>query len=296
MNALNLQGMGVALVTPFTPDGDIDYRQLALLLDRQIGSGADFIVVLGTTGETPTLTADERRDVQHFAARHVAGRVPLVIGKGGNCTAAVIEELTHGDLDGYCAVLSVAPYYNKPNQEGLYRHFKAIADASPLPVILYNVPGRTGVNIAADTTLRLAEHPNIAAIKEASGNVGQAESIIGKAPEGFTVFSGDDALTVELMSRGARGVISVVGNACPRLFSTMVHHMLAGRTAEAAAINSTLTPLYPLLFADGNPAGIKCLLNTLDPTFCPSLRLPLTEVSEETAQKISDFARKVAVN
>lgn len=284
-----IQGLGVALVTPFTADGVIDYPRLAALLDHQIQSGADFIVVLGTTGETPTLTVQERIDVQHFVARHVDGRLPLVIGKGGNCTAAVIDELSHGDLDGYCAILSVAPFYNKPNQEGLYRHFTAIADHSPLPIIVYNVPGRTGVNISAATTLRLAAHPNITAIKEASGLVDQARDILGSAPEGFTLLSGDDALTHELMGHGARGVISVLGNAYTAEFARMVHLDLEGRTDEAAAIHRRFEPLYPLLFADGNPAGIKSLLHSLFPDFCPALRLPLTEVSDATDAKIRDF-------
>ncbi len=288
MNPTIPQGLGVALVTPFTDDNRIDFPTLKNLIERQIRNGVDFIVALGTTAETPTLTLDERIEIQHFIADTVADRIPLIIGKGGNCTAAVVEELSHGNLDGYSAILSVAPFYNKPSQQGLISHFTEIADHSPLPVVLYNVPSRTGVNLSADTTVALAAHPNIVAIKEASGNIAQAAEILRRAPRNFKVFSGDDALTLPLMSLGACGVISVVANAMTAEFSRMVNSILRSDIDSAARIHHTLSPLLKLMFADGNPAGIKALLNIMG--LCNNrLRLPLTPASENTMLNLRKF-------
>lgn len=294
-NSIRLSGMGVALVTPFTPQNTIDFPALGRLIDYQIEGGASFIVVLGTTAETPTLTPAERQAVQEFVASHVNGRVPLVLGKGGNNTAALIEDLRTSDLTGYSAILSVAPYYNKPTQQGLYSHFNAIADASPLPVILYNVPGRTGVNLSAATTLALALHPRIIAIKEASGSVTQAAEIAAKAPEDFFVLSGDDALTLPLIGVGATGVISVLGNAYPRRFSRLVNDALSGHAAAARTAHHLFGPLYRLLFAEGNPAGIKSALAAME-LLQPGLRLPLTPVSEATDTAIRQFVQEVSDN
>lgn len=223
MSRFNLKGMGVALITPFHNDKSIDYDALARLLEYQIKNGVDFLVVLGTTAETATLTAEEKAGIRNYVAQRVAGRVPLVIGIGGNNTMAVVDELRNTDLSAFSAVLSVVPYYNKPSQEGIYRHYEAIANASPLPVILYNVPGRTGVNMTAETTLRLAaDFPNIVGIKEASGNFSQIDEIIKRKRDDFMVISGDDGITFPLITLGAVGVISVIGQRFPREFSRMV--------------------------------------------------------------------------
>lgn len=286
MAHINLQGMGVALVTPFKSDKSIDFDALARLLDYQIQNGADYIVVLGTTSENPTLSPDEREQVKRFVVSHTASRIPLVLGCGGNDTAAIVRELADADLSPYSAILSVVPYYNKPSQEGIYRHYAAIAQASHLPVILYNVPGRTGVNMTADTTLRLAaDFSNIAGIKEASGNMAQVDRIIRHKRPDFMVISGDDAITFPLVALGAVGVISVIGNAFPREFSRMVHLALSGDYASARAIHHSLTDMYGLMTADGNPAGIKCLLNAMG--YCADeLRLPLVSASAATRDHI----------
>ena len=286
MARINLKGMGVALITPFHADKSIDFDSLARLLEYQIKNGTDYLVVLGTTAETPALTADEKRRVREFVAERVAGRIPLVIGIGGNNTAAVVEELRTTDLSAYSAVLSVVPYYNKPSQEGIYRHYEAIATASPLPVILYNVPGRTGVNMSADTTLRLAkEFPNIIGVKEASGNITQMDDIIKRKPEEFMVISGDDGITFPLITLGAVGVISVIGNAFPKEFSRMVRLALGGDYERALLIHHRFTELFSLLFVDGNPAGVKCLLHAMG--FIENeLRLPLVPTRITTYEKI----------
>lgn len=278
--------MGVALITPFKTDKSIDFDALAKLIEYQIKGGTDFFVVLGTTAETPTLTPDERRQVREFVAERVNGRVPLVIGCGGNCTRSVIEELQSMDLSAYSAVLSIVPYYNKPSQQGMYEHFKAIAQASPLPIILYNVPGRTGANMTAETTLRLAnDFPNIAAIKEASGNMTQMDDIIKHKKEDFLVFSGDDGIAFPLITLGAVGVISVIGNAFPREFSRMVRLALDGQYDPARIIHHKFTDLFSLLFVDGNPAGVKCVLNAMG--FIENeLRLPLVPTRLTTYEKI----------
>lgn len=280
------KGMGVALATPFTESGEVDYDALAGMVRSQLAGGVDFICVLGTTAETPCLTAAEKRTIKDLVVQEVDGRVPLLLGCGTNCTATVTDFLRHGDLSGIDGVLVVCPYYNKPTQEGLYQHFKAVAAATELPVVLYNVPGRTGVNLEAATTLRLAgECPNVVAIKEASGRIEQIRTLIEQAPAGFEVISGDDALTLELIGYGATGVISVIANACYAEFGTMVHAALAGDIATATAANGRLTELYTLLTVDGNPAGLKSLL-AVQGKAQNRVRLPLVPAREETYLKI----------
>lgn len=286
MSQINLQGMGVALVTPFKADKSIDWDTFAHLLDYQIDNGVDYLVVLGTTSENPTLEPSERAEIRQFVTSHVAGRVPLVLGCGGNNTSAVIRELLTTDLSAFSAILSVVPFYNKPSQEGIYAHYAAIAKSSPLPVILYNVPGRTGVNMTAETTLRLAaDFPNIVGIKEASGNMVQVDEIIKHKSPDFMVISGDDAVTFPLITLGAVGVISVIGNAFPREFSRMVRLALEGDYAAARTIHHRFNDLFGLLFVDGNPAGVKCVLNLMG--LCENeLRLPLVPTRITTHERI----------
>ncbi len=276
-----ITGTGVAIVTPFTNDGKVDFVALERLLIHLIGGGVDFIVAMGTTSEAVTLTNDERKQVIDFVKKQVNGKVPIVLGVGGNNTLAVVEQLKETDFTGIDAILSVAPYYNKPNQRGLYAHFSAIAEQSPVPIILYNVPGRTSSNLAAATTLRLArDFDNIIAVKEASGDLAQVMEIISEKPEGFMVFSGDDALTFPLIVLGAEGVISVVANLLPSEFSSMVDHAMKRRVDEAKVLHYQMLPLINLLFADGNPAGIKAALQIRG--ICDNnLRLPMVPVSKE---------------
>lgn len=276
----------MALITPFKADKTVDYDALARLLEYQIKNGVDYLVVLGTTAETATLTADEKKALRGFIAERVNGRVPLVIGIGGNNTMSVIDEIKNTDLSHFSAILSVVPYYNKPSQEGIYQHYSAIAEASPLPVILYNVPGRTGVNMSAETSLRLAkEHANIVGIKEASGNISQMDEIIKNKPDDFMVISGDDGITFPLITLGAVGVISVIGNAFPREFSRMVRLALNGDYDSALLIHHRFTELFSLLFVDGNPAGVKCLLHAMG-YIENELRLPLVPTRITTYEKI----------
>lgn len=278
--------MGVALVTPFTATKEIDFQALERVINHVIDNGADFLVVLGTTGETPTLSADEKAAIMSFVKEKAAGRLPLVIGIGGNDTAEIVRQVSDTDLSGYSAILSVVPAYNKPSQDGIYYHFKSIVEASPLPVILYNVPGRTGVNMTADTTLRLArEFPNIIGIKEASGNMTQIERLIRERPERFAVISGDDGMTYPLMTLGAGGVISVLGNAYPKDFADMVHLCLEGNYIEAVDYHHKYREIIRLLFADGNPAGVKCVMHDMG-LIENVLRLPLIPVHKETASEI----------
>ena len=287
---VSLRGMGVALATPFKTDFSIDFDALEHLINYQIENGADYLVVLATTSEAVTLTCPERHAVARFVAEKAAGRVPLIMGMSNNCTAELVRHIPEVDFTGYSAILSVVPYYNKPSQEGIYRHFRAIAETSPLPLVLYNVPSRTGKNMEAETTLRLArEFPGkIAGIKEASGNLEQALAIITGKPDGFSVVSGDDALTRRLIGLGAEGVISVVGNALPRLFSTMVHLTLNDTaSAEAEEIDRSLQALDKALFAEGNPSGLKCLLHHLGLAE-NVLRLPLVPVGEATDRAIAE--------
>ena len=287
--------MGVALITPFNEDGTIDFPALARLIEYQIQNGIDYLVALGTTAETPTLTEDEKARVRAFIIEKVNGRVPIVLGLGGNNTNAIVENLKTQNFDGIDAILSVVPYYNKPSQEGIYQHYKAIASATKLPVILYNVPGRTGVNMTAETTWRLArDFDNIVAIKEASGNITQMDDIIKNKPSDFMVISGDDGITFPLITLGAVGVISVIGNAFPREFSRMVRLALNGDYASALTIHHRFTELFSLLFVDGNPAGVKCLLHAMG-YIQNQLRLPLVPTRITTYEKIRDVLQKLNI-
>ena len=287
------KGLGIALVTPFKADGSVDYDALQRLLEFQLSHGADFICLLGTTAETPTLTTEEKQKIRNLVVERTAGRVPLLMGCGGNCTQAVINELRNTDWTGIDGVLSVCPMYNKPSQEGLYQHFKAISEASPVPVVLYNVPGRTGVNMTAETTLRLARDcENVVAIKEASGNITQMDDIIKNKPADFDVISGDDGITFPLITLGAVGVISVIGNALPAEFSRMVRLALRGEYDPALRIHHKFTELFKLLFVDGNPAGVKAMLSAMG-MIENNLRLPLVPTRLTTMQQISAITREL---
>ena len=289
------KGLGIALITPFKSDGEVDYEALTRLVEYQIQNGVDFLCIMGTTAETPCLSADEKKILKKKLVERVAGRVPLLMGCGGNNTAAVVKDLREGDWSGIDGILSVCPYYNKPSQEGLYQHFKAIAEASPVPVVLYNVPGRTGVNMSAETTLRLArDFENIVAIKEASGDITQMDDIIKNKPSDFMVISGDDGITFPLITLGAVGVISVIGNAFPREFSRMVRLALNGDYASALTIHHRFTELFSLLFVDGNPAGVKCLLHAMG-YIQNQLRLPLVPTRITTYEKIRDVLQKLNI-
>jgi 4-hydroxy-tetrahydrodipicolinate synthase len=295
MGHINLKGMGVALVTPFQKNGDVDYPALSRLVDYQLQNGTDFLVVLGTTAETPTLTSAEQKDIIRLVVDKVNGRIPVVLGVGGNNTRAVTDKLQTDDFTGIDAILSVVPYYNKPSQEGMYQHFKQIANATALPVVLYNVPSRTGVNMLAETTLRLAkECENVIAIKEASGNMTQIGSIIKNKPHDFCVISGDDGITFPLITFGAVGVISVIGNAFPKEFSRMVRLALAGDYQNALTIHHNFTELFELLFVDGNPAGVKSMLNMMG-YIENELRLPLIPTRITTYEKIRDILSELKV-
>ena len=290
------KGMGIALVTPFKQDGSVDYDALQRLAEHQLDNGADFFCILATTGETPCLTAKERRTIKATVVDLVKGRVPILMGCGGNNTAAVVEELKTADLTGIDGILSICPYYNKPSQEGLYQHFCAIAAATSLPVVVYNVPGRTGVNMLPTTLVRLAKDcPNIVAVKEASGNLDQVDEIIKQKPDGFDVLSGDDGLTFQMIANGAVGVISVIGNALPKEFSRMVQLALSGDYEKARKIHHRFTDLYSLLFVDGNPAGVKALLHQMG--FIENvLRLPLVPTRLTTLEKMILVLKKFNVS
>ena len=282
------KGLGIALVTPFTQEGEVDYTALSRLIDYQLANGADFLCILATTGETPTLTAEEKAKIKQMVIEKAGNKVPVLMGCGGNNTAEVVRELKEADFAGIDGILSVCPYYNKPSQEGLYQHFKAIATASPLPVVLYNVPGRTGVNLKAETTVRLAKDcPNIVAIKEASGSLEQVDEIIKNKPDSFDVISGDDALTFPMIACGAAGVISVIGNALPKEFSRMIRLEMKGEIDAARKIHHRFTDLFNLLFVDGNPAGVKAMLHEMG-MIENVLRLPLVPTRLTTMQRISD--------
>ncbi len=282
-----LDGTGVAIVTPFHNYGTIDFGSLEKLVDFIIEGGVDFIVALGTTSEAPTLTEDEKTAVMDVVLETVNGRVPIVMGMGGNSTQAIVSKIKKTDFDGIDAILSVAPYYNKPNQRGLYGHFKAISASSPVPVILYNVPGRTSSNIAAETTLSLArDFDNIIGVKEASGNFTQIMDILREKPADFKVFSGDDAITFPMMTLGATGVISVVANAFPRPFSDMVRMVKAGNYEEALKIHYSMMPIIHQMFADGNPAGVKVALEAMG-LMKNNLRLPLVKANKSVNLALS---------
>lgn len=283
------------MVTPFTIEGEVDYKALKRLVEYLIQNGADFLCILATTGETPCLSSDEKNQIKQLVIDVNRGRVPILIGCGGNNTRAVVEELKTTDWTGIDGILSVCPYYNKPSQEGLYQHFKAIAEASPLPVVLYNVPGRTGINMKSETTVRLANDcENIVAIKEASGSLEQVDEIIKNKPERFDVISGDDALTFSMVASGAAGSISVIGNALPREVSRMIRLEFKGEYEVARTIHHRFTELYSLLFVDGNPAGVKALLHEMG--FIENvLRLPLVPTRITTLQKMTEILKTLKI-
>lgn len=275
-----LRGTGVALITPFQPDTRVDYPALEKVIDHVIKGGVEYVVTLGTTGETPTLSKEEKREIALFTIEKAAGRVPVVVGIGGNNTADLVEELGHFPLDKAAAVLSASPYYSKPSQEGLFQHYKALAAASPKPLLLYNVPGRTGRNLTAATTIRLArEVRNVAGIKEASGDMAQCMEILRDKPESFLVVSGDDALAMPQIACGMEGVISVAANAFPKAFSEMVRIALKGDFAAAKALNDPLIAAYDIMFAENNPAGVKGAMAELR-LIGNHLRLPVVPLSE----------------
>lgn len=289
MTNIHLQGLGVALITPFREEGGIDFDALSRLLDFQLENGTDYIVALGTTAETPTLNKNEKAEIVRFIVERVNGRVPVVMGVGGNNTAEIAAELSHADFKGISAVLSVTPYYNKPTQEGLFQHYCTLSQASPLPIILYNVPGRTGVNMTAETTLRIARScSNIIAVKEASGNLDQIKAIIDGAPQGFQLISGDDAVTTAVIEMGGIGVISVFGNAFPKEMAWLVHSALEGNAVNARhKMEQDFNRLFHLIFVEGNPSGVKCILH-LKGMVHNKLRLPLVPVSLQTEKQIRE--------
>lgn len=283
-----LRGTGTALVTPFKNDFSIDYEALHRLIDFNIDGGVEYLVVLGTTGETPTLSAEEKKSLVEFALKVIDSRVPVVIGVGGNHTEAVLKELEDYPLHEAAAVLSSSPNYNKPSQEGIYQHYKAIASACPRPVILYNVPGRTGSNISATTTLRLSHHENISGIKEASGNMVQCMHILRDKPADFLVVSGDDHLALPLLVSGMDGVISVASNCRPKEFSEMVRSALNGDLMTAKILHYQLLECFDLLFAENNPAGVKAFLAELG-MIENNLRLPLVPLSENIHKDVKSY-------
>lgn len=287
--AISFRGTGVALVTPFNEDLSIDFNGLSRLVDHVIADGVNYLVALGTTAETPTLSEAEKKQVLAHIIKHNAGRVPVVCGMGGNNTAELVRQLQEYDLTGVSAILSVSPYYNKPTQEGIYQHFKAVAQATALPVILYNVPGRTAGNILPATAARLANDcSNIVAIKEASGNMVQFMDYVQAMPEGFELLSGDDNLVLPQIAVGFDGVISVAANAYTKDFTGMVNAALEGDFSKARNLHYKLLKGMDLLFAEGNPAGVKCALKTMG--ICgDTLRLPLVNVSADTQQGTEQF-------
>ncbi|MFN4975364.1 MAG: 4-hydroxy-tetrahydrodipicolinate synthase [Bacteroidota bacterium] len=282
-----LRGTGVAIVTPFDEKEHIDFPALGNIIDFLIEGGVEYIVSLGTTGETPVLDKAEKKDILQYTYEKIEGRIPVVAGIGGNYTKAIVQEMEQLPLDKAAAILSVSPAYNKPSQEGIYLHYRSIAESSPLPILLYNVPGRTGRNMTADTTLRLAALPNIIGIKEASGLMDQCAVILQEKPEHFLVISGDDALSLPLLAAGMDGVISVAANAFPTAFSTMVRHCLAGNFDKARIINNRLLQVYDLLFVENNPAGVKAFLH-LQGLLKNQLRLPLVPLSQSVYENVRD--------
>jgi len=289
------KGLGIALITPFTLEGKVDYKSLRRLLDYQLANGADFLCILATTGEAPCLTKEEKEELTSFIKGVVGGRIPILKYCGGNNTAAVVDEIKTTDWTGIDGILSICPYYNKPSQDGLYQHFKAIAEVSPLPIVLYNVPGRTGINMKAETTVKLAkDFSNIVAIKEASGSLEQVDEIIKNKPDNFDVISGDDALTFSMIASGAAGVISVIGNALPKEFSRMIRLEFNGEYEPARKIHHMFTELYSLLFVDGNPAGCKALLNDMG-MIENVLRLPLVPTTITTKQKMAEILKELRI-
>lgn len=288
----NTKGTGVALVTPFDKRGNVDFSALGRLIDHCINGGIDYLVCLGTTSEYPTLTEKETFAVRDYIVEYVDKRVPIVLGVGGNNTKELVTRINHTDLSGFAAILSVSPYYNKPSQKGLYTHYNYIAAASPLPVIIYNVPGRTGVNISAETTLKLAEDfKNIVAVKEASGNMLQCMEILRCKPDRFSLISGEDALTYPLIACGANGVISVTANAYPNMVSTMVNQALKGSNKKALALHNTLLPFTNAIFEEGNPSGVKAALESMG--ICDNIvRLPLSNVSRALYNRLQSYVKE----
>ncbi len=286
------KGTGVAIVTPFTKDGNVDFKSLEKVVNHIIKGGVEYIVALGTTGESVTLSKEEKQSVVEHVIEMVDKRVPIVLGLGGNNTQEIITSLKKNTFNHIDAILSVSPYYNKPNQRGIYQHYKAIAEVSPVPVILYNVPGRTASNITADTTLKLAaDFKNIIGIKEASGNLEQCMKIIKYKPKDFLVISGDDLLTLPILASGGDGVISVVANAFPKDFSEMTRQILAGNVKEAQRLHYKLTDITEQLFADGNPAGIKAVLEMMK--ICPAnVRLPLVKINKATQNALAEMVEE----
>ena len=296
MNSLikKLTGTGVAIITPFKKNHDVDFDALEKMIDFVIDGGVEYIVTLGTTGETPTLTKKEQREIVDFTAKKINDRVSLVLGIGGNNTKEAIDHFSNFSLEKITAILSSSPNYNKPSQEGIFQHYKTIAEASPLPIILYNVPGRTGSNITADTTLRLAkECENIKGIKEASGNMIQCMHILKNIPEEFLFVSGDDHISLPLIACGAKGVISVVANCFPKDFSELIRLSLKNEFEKAAQLHLKLLPAYDLLFVENNPAGVKAFLYELE-LIANELRLPLVPLSAPNHQKVKDFLASVS--
>ncbi len=289
MSKVYFKGLGVALITPFSDNNSIDFDALSRLVEYQLANGTDYLVALGTTAETPTLSKKEKAEVVRCIVNQTKGRVPVVMGVGGNNTAELVEELKHGDFTGVSGILSVTPYYNKPTGEGLFQHYKALSSHSPLPIILYNVPGRTGVNMTAETTLRIArECPNVVAVKEASGDLNQIKAIIEAAPDGFHVISGDDGITTSVIEEGGIGVISVFANAFPKEMSWLVKSALSGDVVNARReMEANYNRLFHLMFVEGNPSGVKCMLH-LKGMIANCLRLPLVPVSESTHQEIKE--------
>lgn len=286
-----IKGVGVALITPFD-NYKVDYEALGRMVEHVIEGGVDYIVALGSTAETATLNVKERQEVLNYIVERTAGRVPIVVGMGSNNTQELVDQLRSFDLSAAVAILSVVPYYNKPSQEGIYRHYMAVAEASPVPVILYNVPGRTGVNMTAETTLRLAKASDkIVAVKEASGDMEQMQRIIDQRPENFLVISGDDGLTVELIKRGGEGVISVAANAFVERFCGCVHDAMAGKTRDAEAQMEELTKPIDLLFKEGNPVSVKCMTNIMGLT-TSEVRLPLVEGSQSLTEEMKEAIKK----
>lgn len=286
-----IKGVGVALITPFD-NYKVDYEALGRMVDHVIKGGVDYIVALGSTAETATLNIKERQEVLNFIVERTAKRVPIVVGMGSNNTHELVEQLRSFDLSAAVAILSVVPYYNKPSQEGIYRHYMAVAEASPVPVILYNVPGRTGVNMTAETTLRLAKATDkIVAVKEASGDIEQMQRIIDGKPHDFVVLSGDDGITVELIKRGGEGVISVAANAFVERFCNCVHNAMEGRIAEAEAQIEQLQKPIDLLFKEGNPSSVKTMTKLMGLTTA-EVRLPLVEASEALATKMKEAIKE----
>ena len=293
MKNFDLQGTGVALVTPFHKQGNIDFTAFGNLIEHTISGGVDYLLCLGTTSEYPTLSKQEKMAIVEYTIEKVENRVPIVLGMGGNDTRSLVDEIRKTDFSSIAAILSVAPYYNKPNQKGLYTHFKAVAEASDVPVILYNVPGRCGVNISAETCVQLAtDFPNIIGIKEASGNISQCMDILMNKPQGFTVVSGEDALVLPLMALGMQGVISVTANAFPKQMSELVSHCLKSNMKKARAVHEKLLPFSKAIFEEGNPVGIKAALEIMN-IASSNLRQPLVKASKPLQTKLQTIINNI---